>query len=167
MNRLMMTVCTVGLFFIGSQSGILAQEEPGAICIAKVKEYWKSQREQNAAAMVALSSPSGVYFTNSDGSFHKPTTILTVEKMKDMFAKVQFNFQVYFPEAVLLSKDVVLTRYYLEGLLTTAGKTSPYRSRMTQIWVKENGKWCAKSQHASSAAYGGVYLTQPTDYDRD
>ena len=167
MNRLMLTVCTVGLFFIGSQSGALAQEEPTTICIAKVKEYWKAYREQNAATMVALSSPSGVYVTNSDGSFHKPKRIVTVERMKDHFAKVHHNFQVYFPEAVLLSKDVVLTRYYLEGLLTTAGKTSPYRTRVTQIWVKVNGKWFAKSGHASSAAYGGVYLTQPTDYDRD
>ena len=167
MNRLMLTVCTVGLFFIGSQSGALAQEEPTTICIAKVKEYWKAYREQNAATMVALSSPSGVYVTNSDGSFHKPKRIVTVERMKDHFAKVHHNFQVYFPEAVLLSKDVVLTRYYLEGLLTTAGKTSPYRTRVTQIWVKENGKWFEKSGHASNAAYGGVYLTQPTDYDRD
>ena len=141
MNRLMMTVSAVGLCFIGSQCGAFAQEEPTRICIAKVKEYWKAHREHNVAAVVALSSPSGVYWTNSDGSFHKPKRIETVESIKSVFAKLQYNWQVYFPEAVLLSKDVVLTRYYLEGLLTTAEKTSPYRTRVTQIWVKENGKW--------------------------
>ena len=167
MNKLMMTVCAVGVFFMGSQSGVLAEQDPGASCIAKVNDYWKAMREQNALSVVALSSSSGVYFTNSDGSFHKPKRIETVERLKDTFAKVHLNFQVFFPEAVLMSNDVVLTRYYLEGLLTSAGKTSPYRTRVTQVWAKENGKWCAKSLHASSAIYGGVYVTQPADYDRD
>ena len=167
MNRLMMTLCTVGMVFVSSHSYALEREEIKKICIANVKNFWKARREQDVEAVVSLLSPSGVYTTASDGSFHKPKRMETVERERNFLAQTQVNFQVYFPEAVLLSKDVVLTRYYLEGLLTSAGKTSPYRTRVTQIWVNEKGQWLAKSAPFSSASYGGVYLTQPADYDRD
>jgi len=32
-------------------------------------------------------------------------------------------------------------------------------------WVKEGNKWVAKSQHYSSASYGGVHVSQAADFE--
>ena len=40
-----------------------------------------------------------------------------------------------------------------------------YRTRVTMNWVNENGKWVAKTQHFSSAAYGGVHISQSSDFE--
>ena len=45
------------------------------------------------------------------------------------------------------------------------GDTSPYRTRVTMNWVKENGKWVSKTQHYSPAAYGGVHVSQASDFE--
>ena len=169
MTRVLISVCVCvcGAVVMGNQGGATTTEDPTTVCIANVQEYWRAHRDRDAEAAVRLCSPSGMYVTASDGSFHKPKRVQTLELQKQRLAQLKFDFQVYFPEAVLLSKDVVQTRYYLEGLLTTDKRTAPYRTRVTQIWVKEDGKWLAKSQHFSSAAYGGVYITQQEAYERN
>ena len=42
-------------------------------------------------------------------------------------------------------------------------QSSDYRTRVTQNWVKESGKWVVKTQHYSPASYGGVHM--PDKYD--
>ena len=32
-------------------------------------------------------------------------------------------------------------------------------------WVNESGKWVAKTQHFSSATYGGVHISQSSDFE--
>ena len=72
---------------------------------------------------------------------------------------------VFYPEAIQLSEDVVFVRFYSEGMLSAGGKASNYRTRVTMNWVKEDGKWVVKSQHYSAATYGGVHQTQAVDFE--
>jgi hypothetical protein len=75
---------------------------------------------------------------------------------------IGFNL-VHYPEAIKLSKDVYFVRFYYEGV---AGKESkPYRTRVTTTWVNENGGWKLKTQHYSSAQYGGTHETILEDFD--
>ncbi len=71
---------------------------------------------------------------------------------------------VYYPEAIQLSDDVVFVRFYYEGMTEVNGETSPYRTRVTMNWVKEGGNWVAKTQHYSPASYGGVHVPQASDF---
>jgi len=45
-----------------------------------------------------------------------------------------------------------------------SGITKPYRTRVTMTWVKENGNWVTRTQHYSAAAYGGVHISQASDF---
>lgn len=136
-------------------------------CVLQVQKYWAAYSRQDAAAIVAMHSSKGTYDTNSDGSFHKPLKNTTVEQMKENFSSYSGLWKVYYPEAIPLSKDVVLTRYYLEGLSKSGESQTPYRTRVTHIWVLENEKWVTRSWHFSPANYGGVHVTQSSDFDSE
>ncbi len=167
-NKLLGFGCATGLLFLLSGAETLAQEnaadQAGEKCIKQVQDYWMAVSKQDTEAAIAMHSPKGIYATNSDGSFHKPLKISSVAQMKENFATYSSLWKVYYPEAIPLSKDVILTRYYLEGLSKSNGNTTPYRTRVTHIWVRENGKWLTRSWHFSGATYGGVHVTQPSDY---
>ena len=77
--------------------------------------------------------------------------------------KRQIN--IYYPEAIQISDDVVFVRFYYEGISNFGGSTQPYRTRVTMNWIKEGKKWVAKTQHYSPAAYGGVHIPQASDFD--
>ena len=72
---------------------------------------------------------------------------------------------VFYPQAIQLSENVVFVRFYSEGMVSAGGKASNYRTRVTMNWVKEHDSWVMKTQHYSAANYGGVHLTQPADFD--
>ena len=72
---------------------------------------------------------------------------------------------IFYPEAIQLSEDVVFVRFYAEGMVQAGGTASDYRTRVTMNWVRENGNWVVKSQHYSGANYGGVHKTQAADFD--
>ena len=112
---------------------------------------------------MALESKTGTYGTNSDGSFHKPKQIPSVEQWEKFDQGGITN--VFYPEAIQLSDSVVLARFYAEGVVTAGGNASDYRTRVTMNWIKENGKWVVKSQHYSAANYGGVHKTQAADFE--
>ena len=63
---------------------------------------------------------------------------------------------MYFSEAVKIANGAYYVRFYYEGV---NGENAPYRTRVTETWVKEMGKWVRKTSHFSSAAYGGVHQT--------
>ena len=134
--------------------------------IANVEAYWDARNSENWDMVVAMSSSSGMLNTNSDGSFHKPLKVTSVEQMKENFLTYSGLWKVYYPEAIALSKDVILTRYYLEGLSKAGASTTPYRTRVTHTWVNENGKWLTRSWHFSPATYGGVHVTQSSDFKK-
>ena len=72
---------------------------------------------------------------------------------------------IYYPEAIQLSEDVVFVRFYYEGMTEVNGETSPYRTRVTMNWVKEGKNWVVKTSHFSSASYGGTHQTVQADFE--
>lgn len=170
MNKFMCVSWLAALLILLNASELRAQEDlsnkNGNACIKQVQDYWAAFSRQDADAAVAMHSPKGIYATNSDGSFHKPLKVSSADQMKENFSTYSGLWKVYYPEAITLSKDVILTRYYLEGLSTAGTSTTPYRTRVTHIWINENGKWLTRSWHFSPATYGGVHVTQSSDFNR-
>jgi ketosteroid isomerase-like protein len=131
---------------------------------AAIEAYWAARNAQDAATVAEMESRSGTLATNSDGSFHKPLTIPTAERWaKSMKAGGGITVP-HFVETTELSPTIVYARYYVEGLV--GGRDAPYRTRVTDVWVKEkDGKWRMKAGHFSSAAYGGTHVTASTDFE--
>ena len=124
--------------------------------------YFEARNASDWETVVAHESKSGTYGTNSDGSFHKPVVMQTAEDS----AKAQGgSLNIHYPEAIQLSDDVVYVRFYYEGMTEVEGNSKPYRTRVTMNWVKEGSKWVAKSQHYSSASYGGVHVSLAADFE--
>ena len=152
----------LGLFiaYSASADGHLKSEKD---VLASLDKYFEARNNNDYATVVSLESKTGTYGTNSDGSFHKPRQIPSVEQWEKFDQGGITN--VFYPEAIQLSEGVVLTRFYAEGVVTAGGNSSDYRTRVTMNWVKENGKWVVKSQHYSAANYGGVHQTQAADFE--
>ena len=151
-----------GLLFFSvlSADGHLKSEKDVLVAL---QEYFEARNTEDYKTVVALESKSGTYGTNSDGSFHKPKQISSVEQWKR--SGQGGVTKVFYPKAIQLSEDVVFVRFYAEGMVEAGGKASDYRTRVTMNWIKENGKWVVKSQHYSPANYGGVHRTQAADFD--
>jgi len=128
-----------------------------------LERYFDARNNNDYETVVSLESKSGTYGTNSDGSFHKPKQIPSVEQWEKFDQGGITN--VFYPEAIQLSESVVLARFYAEGIVTAGGKASSYRTRVTMNWIKEGGNWVVKSQHYSPANYGGVHQTQAADFE--
>jgi len=151
-----------GLLFFSALSadGHLKSEQD---VLVSLQQYFEARNSEDYKTVVALESKSGTYGTNSDGSFHKPKQISSVQQWKK--SNQGGVTKVFYPKAIQLSEDVVYVRLYAEGMVEAGGKSSDYRTRVTMNWVKEDGKWVVKSQHYSPANYGGVHQTQATDFD--
>lgn len=152
----------VSLLFLTSviADGHLKSEKEVLIALDK---YYEARNQEDYETVASMESKLGTYNTNSDGSFHKPKQITSVEDWKRTNQGGTTN--VFYPEAVQIFEDVVYVRFYFEGVLETNGKTSDYRTRVTMNWIKEDGNWVVKSQHYSPANYGGVHITQAADFE--
>ena len=152
----------LGLFiaYSASADGHLKSEKD---VLASLDKYLEARNNNDYATVDSLESKTGTYGTNSDGSFHKPRQLPSVEQWEKFDQGGITN--VFYPEAIQLSEGVVLTRFYAEGVVTAGGNSSDYRTRVTMNWVKEDGNWVIKSQHYSPANYGGVHQTQAADFE--
>ena len=151
---------STGLVFCDGHSS--AEKE----VIAKVKTYWVARNSADWSSVVAMSSSTGVLNTNSDGSFHKPKTIQTVEDWKNQNVGGTGVVNVHAPEAYELNDDTVFVRYYAEGVVPDGnGGIKPYRTRVTSVWINEKNSWVIKTMHFSSAAYGGTHQTVASDFE--
>ena len=128
-----------------------------------LEKYFDARNKQDYRTVISLESRTGTYNTNSDGSFHKPKQITSVESWKRSNQGGVTN--VFYPQAIQLSENVVFARFYFEGVVEAGGQASDYRTRVTMNWVKEDDKWVVKSQHYSPANYGGVHQTQKGDFE--
>ena len=124
--------------------------------------YFEARNSQDYKAAMSFESNNGTYNTNSDGSFHKPILIETLEQRSQNPQSGITN--IYYPEAIELSKDVVHVRFYSEGIYGGRNSSGPYRTRVTMNWIKEGGKWVVKTQHYSPAVYGGVHMPDAYDF---
>ena len=155
-------ILIISMFFLSlvSADGHLKSEKD---VLSSLEKYFEARNNNDYETVVAFESKTGTYGTNSDGSFHKPRQTSSVEHWEKFDQGGITN--VFYPEAIQLSEGVVLTRFYLEGVVTAGGNSSDYRTRVTMTWVKEDGKWVVKSQHYSPANYGGVHQTQAADFE--
>ena len=147
------------LSFVSADGHLKSEQD----VLASLEQYFEARNNNDYKTVVALESKTGTYGTNSDGSFHKPRQIPSVEQWEKFDRGGVTN--VFYPEAIQLSESVVLTRFYAEGIVTAGGNSSDYRTRVTMNWVKEGGKWVVKSQHYSAANYGGVHQTQAAGFE--
>ena len=129
--------------------------------LAAVEKYYEAREVRDFKTMVAHESKMGVCSTNSDGSFHKACVVFTAEDYEQNYPDGLNN--VHYPEATMLTKDAYLVRFYYEGV--AGSDNQPYRTRVTTTWVNEDGNWVMRSQHYSSAAYGGVHQTVRSDFE--
>jgi ketosteroid isomerase-like protein len=127
-----------------------------------LEQYQKAINSADWDAVVDLQSDTGTYQSNSDGSFHKPLAINTKSDWQKAFQKNSMT-SFFYPEAVSISDNVVLVRAYSEGVIGGDSPT-PYRTRVTMVWITENNGWVIKSSHWSPANFGGVHRTQATDF---
>ena len=153
-------ILTIFVSSFASADGHLKSEKD---VLDSLEKYFEARNNNDYATVVSLESKTGTYGTNSDGSFHKPRQIPSIEQWEKFDQGGITN--VFYPEAIQLSEDVVFVRLYAEGMVTAGEQASDYRTRVTMNWVKENGKWVMKTQHYSAANYGGVHKTQASDFD--
>lgn len=132
--------------------------------LAALDKYYTARDTGDFATVVAMESQAGTYNTNSDGSFHKPYSKTSQKDWERTFEAGTLT-KVHYPEASALFNDVVLVRFYAEGMIVSDSKATPYRTRVTMNWVSEKGNWVVKSSHYSPANYGGVHQTQTSDFD--
>ena len=99
----------LGLFiaYSASADGHLKSEKD---VLASLDKYFEARNNNDYATVVSLESKTGTYGTNSDGSFHKPRQIPSVEQWEKFDQGGITN--VFYPEAIQLSEGVVLTRFY-------------------------------------------------------
>ena len=127
------------------------------------EKYFDARANQNWDTVASLESASGTYNSNSDGSFHKALSKTTAAQRKASGQAGALN--IYYPEFAELSDDVVYVRFYYEGIAINGSKSSDYRTKVTQNWIKENGQWVVKTQHYAPAQFGGVHITVASDFE--
>ncbi len=144
-------------FFVSSDDH---SPEEKAVLAAHAK-YYAARTDRDFATMVSMESSTGVYETYSDGSFHKPGRTWSLEDYESNFPVGTSN--IYFAEANKVANGAYYVRFYYEGV--NGENNAPYRTRVTETWIKEMGSWKRKTSHFSSAAYGGVHQTSKSDFE--
>ena len=133
-----------------------------------VLKHWEARDNNDYKAQADLMSPSGTYNANSDGSFFRFAADNSAETMENNMGGQTSSLNVKYPEAIALTDDVVLARYYLEGVISNpSGSVSNYRTRVTHIWVKESSGWKTKSWHFSPLHDGGRHITSAVDFQEE
>lgn len=138
-----------------------------ATVVAAIETYWDARNSNDHKAVAAMESETGMMNTTSDGSFHKPIARASAEDWKrHMAGTKQGSVRVFYTEATEISEGVVYARYYGEGVVGKEDDLSPYRTRITNVWVKEpDGEWRIKAMHFSAANFGGTHKTQRLDFE--
>ena len=147
--------------FIGVTDAAQSKAE-SEVAMAFTK-YFDARESQDWDTVAAMESASGTFNTNSDGSFHKA---LAKQTAAQWGASGQLgSLNTYYPEFSQIADGVVYVRFYYEGVAQNGSISSDYRTRVSQNWVKEEGKWVVKTSHYSPAQFGGVHITVASDFE--
>jgi len=129
--------------------------------IDRIRAYWDARNKMDYATQHEMRSEKGVLSANSDGSFFSSTSSsATLDDTKESLSSLtESEVEVRYPEAYEIAEGAVLARYYLEGNLVfdDGSRADEYRVRATEVWVRENGAWKARSVHYSPLHAGHVY----------
>lgn len=129
--------------------------------IDRIHAYWDARNAMDYAAQHSMRSEKGVLSANSDGSFFSSTPgNATLDDTRQSLSSLkESDVEVRYPEAHEIAEGAVLARYYLEGNLVFAdgSRADEYRVRATEVWVRENGEWKARSVHYSPLHGGHAF----------
>lgn len=152
-------------FLLMASAGAVAQSNAEKAALDVVEKYWQARVDRDFATQVDLTSDKGTLDANSDGSFFRTSPKVSAERLEEVMAGSQ-STRVFYPEATELADDVVMVRYYLEGVVEAPAGTVPdYRTRVTTVVVKESGGWKMRAWHFSPLHDGGRHMTAPTDFE--
>lgn len=121
-----------------------------------VEAMWEARNDNDYETQHDLMSDGMHYNANSNGTFFMAGEKPSLEDLAENL-EGEYNIGVHAAKATMLADTVVLARYYLEGSISANGNSvSNYRTRVTHIWVKEDGEWKSKSWHFSPLHGGGT-----------
>ena len=139
------------IFILFISSGFLFGGEKSEVSDA-IKLHWKYQNKKDWKKFVTTLHSSGVMNGDSNGSFwfkREPT----IEAITQRYGapKNKFDFTPRYIEVDILEEGkVAVAYYYLVGSLIMNGVIkNDYRTRVSQIFVKEGSSWKVKSGHFS------------------
>ena len=114
-----------------------------------VNKHWEYQNKKNWKKFVGTMHSSGTMNGDSNGSFWYLQESTVAAVTADQVPNNEFNFTPRYIEVDVLEKGkVAIAYYYLVGSYTINGEQkSDYRTRVSQIFVKEKGSWKVKSGH--------------------
>jgi hypothetical protein len=122
----------------------------------KIEAHWGLLNAGNSAGFAANFATEGFSAASSDGSFWD-YSVQSADDAEAQTAGVDFDLHPHHVTVTMLTKDIALATYYLVGSITPSegeGITN-YRTRASQIWVKEGSAWKIKHEHFS-ALFGGA-----------
>ena len=105
----MKNLMIASLFFVAGLSFADGHTDSEKDVLDALSAYFDARNDQNWKEAVKYESKGGTYNTNSDGSFHKPLIKQTAASWAASNQGGALN--IYYPEAVELSKDVVFVRF--------------------------------------------------------
>jgi len=128
-------------------SGLLADDVSDVKGL--VKEHWSAQNEKNWQGVVSTLHSGGTMNGDSNGSFWYVRESTVAALTEGQSPDNEFNFTPRYIEVDVLEKGkVAVAYYYLVGSYTINGvQKNDYRTRVSQIFVKEKGSWKVKAGH--------------------
>ena len=150
------TISIFALLLVSLGANAAATDE----VVARIEKHWEARNAMDYKAQYEMVASGDTLNANSDGSFFTLAPRGTLEELEENLAGIKMsNVAVHYPQAMQLSDTVVLAWYYLEGQIEFAdgSKVSNYRTRVSQVFVQEDGAWKHKSWHFSALHQGGVF----------
>jgi len=130
--------------------GFLIADDKSEV-INAVSSHWEYQNEKNWKKFVGTLHSEGTMNGDSNGSFwfKQESTVSAITANGWGSPNNKFDFEPRYIEIDVLEKGkIAIAYYYLVGSYTINGTSkSDYRTRVSQVFIKENGSWKIKSGH--------------------
>ena len=130
--------------------GFLVADDKSEV-INAINSHWKYQNEKNWKKFVSTLHTGGTMNGDSNGSFwfRQESTVSAITANGWGSSNNKFNFKPRYIEVdVLETGKVAIAYYYLVGSYTINGSSkNDYRTRVSQVFIKESGSWKVNSGH--------------------
>lgn len=136
-------LCLLGFFAVRS----LAQEKSDAATIRALESKWVDAYKQRQIATVASLLADDYVITQEDGSVYGKVGFISYNagSLRVDIAEAS-DLRIHMHDNIA----VVTGAYHEKGVL--AGKAYDYHDRLTDVWMKINGKWQLIASHYSLPA---------------
>ena len=129
-------------------TGLLLADDKSEVADV-VNKHWQYQNAKDWGKYVGTMHSEGTMDGDSNGSFwyRRQATVASVTEGQS--PENEFNFIPRYIEVDILEKGkVAVAYYYLVGSYNINGvQKNDYRTRVSQIFVKEKGNWKVKAGH--------------------